>query len=138
MRIRFVLLAAVAWSLVGCGKSAIHFMREGGPVAQAPKVEQITALRKVWRRDLGAGYRNSNFLLTPSIQDGRVYAAEPGGRIFALDAKTGKIVWKHDLDQPLAAGVGVGQDKAVIATMDISLFEQLKAIGVTRKAGYYD
>ena len=118
MKMRFVLLAAVAWSLVGCGKSAIHFMREGGPVAQAPKVEQIIALRKVWRRDLGAGYRNSNFLLTPSIQDGRVYAAEPGGRIFALDAKTGKIVWKHDLDQPLAAGVGVGEDKAVIATRE--------------------
>ena len=118
MKMRFVLLAAVAWSLVGCGKSAIHFMREGGPVAHAPKVEQIIALRKVWRRDLGAGYRNSNFLLTPSIQDGRVYAAEPGGRIFALDAKTGKIVWKHDLDQPLAAGVGVGEDKAVIATRE--------------------
>ncbi|HCK75835.1 MAG TPA: outer membrane protein assembly factor BamB [Gammaproteobacteria bacterium] len=118
MKMRFVLLAVAAMSLLGCGKSAVHFTQEGGPVAQTPKVEQTAMLRKVWRRDLGSGYRNSNFLLTPSIRDGRVYAAEPRGLIFALDAKTGKIIWKHDLDQPLAAGVGVGQSQTVVATRE--------------------
>ncbi|MED5408639.1 MAG: outer membrane protein assembly factor BamB, partial [Pseudomonadota bacterium] len=118
MKIRFVLLTAVTLSLLGCGKSAIHFMREGGPVADAPKVEQTVSLRKNWRRGLGAGYKNSNFLLTPSIQSGRIYAAEPRGRIFALDAQTGKVIWKHDLDQPLAAGMGAGQGRLVIATRE--------------------
>ena len=118
MKIRFVLLAALVVSLSGCGKSAIHFMREGGPVTKAPKVEQTAALRKVWRRDLGAGYRNSNFLLTPSIQDGRVYAAEPGGDLLALHVDTGKVVWKRDLGQPLAAGVGVSEDRVVVVTRE--------------------
>jgi outer membrane protein assembly factor BamB len=118
MKSRFVLLVAVAVSLSGCGKSAIHFMREGGPVAQAPKVEKAAALRKVWRRDLGAGYSNSNFLLTPSIQDGRVYAAEPGGNLIALHADTGNIIWKSDLDQPLAAGVGAAEHHVVVVTRE--------------------
>ena len=118
MKIRFVLLTAVTLSLLGCGKSAIHFMREGGPVADAPKVAQTASLHKNWRRGLGAGYKNSNFLLTPSIQNGRIYAAEPRGRIFALDAQTGKVIWKHDLDQPLAAGMGTGQNHVVVATRD--------------------
>ena len=92
------------FALVGVWKNAIHFMREGGPVAQVPAVEQTVALRKLWRRDLGAGYQKSNFLLTPSLQAGRLYAAEPKGRIYALDAESGAVIWKQDLEEPLAAG----------------------------------
>ena len=44
MRARFVLLAAMMFPLLGCGKNAIHFMREGGPVAQAG----TPALPRVW------------------------------------------------------------------------------------------
>ena len=63
MTARLVLLVAMILPLLGCGKNAIHFMREGGPVAQVPAVEQTATLRKLWRRDLGAGYQKSNFLL---------------------------------------------------------------------------
>ena len=104
--------------LLGCGKSAIHFMREGGPVTQAPTVEQTATLRKLWRRDLGTGYQNSNFLLAPSLQAGRLYAAEPGGRIYSLDAESGQIIWKHNLEEPLAAGVGADTRQVIVVTRE--------------------
>lgn len=118
MTARLVLLAAMLLSLLGCGKSAIHFMREGGPVAEVPTVEQTAALRKLWRRDLGAGYQNSNFLLTPSLQADRLYAAEPKGRIYALDTESGEIIWKQDLKESLAAGVGTDARQVIVATRE--------------------
>ena len=118
MTARLVLLAAMILPLLGCGKNGIHFMREGGPVAQVPAVEQTATLRKLWRRDLGAGYQKSNFLLTPSFRTGRLYAAEPEGRIYALDAESGAVIWKRDLEEPLAAGVGVDTRQAIVVTRE--------------------
>ena len=132
MTVRCVLLAAMMLPLLGCGKNAIHFMREGGPVAQAPKVEQTVTLRKVWRRDLGQGYQNSNFLLTPSFQGSRLYAAEPEGRVYALDAQSGKILWKRDLDEALAAGVGADARQVLAVTREGEVFSLDAENGETR------
>ena len=132
MTVRCVLLAAMMLPLLGCGKNAIHFMREGGPVAQAPKVEQTVTLRKVWRRDLGQGYQNSNFLLTPSFQGSRLYAAEPEGRVYALDAQSGKILWKRDLDEALAAGVGADARQVLAVTRKGEVFSLDAENGETR------
>ena len=132
MTVRCVLLAAIMLPLLGCGKSAIHFMREGGPVAQAPKVEQTVTLRKVWRRDLGQGYQNSNFLLTPAFQGDRLYAAEPGGRVYALDAQSGDILWKRDLDETLAAGVGADARQVLAVTRAGEVFSLDAENGETR------
>jgi outer membrane protein assembly factor BamB len=118
MKVRLVLLAAMMLPLLGCGKSAIHFMREGGPVTQAPTVEQTATLRKLWRRDLGAGYQNGNFLLAPSLQTGRLYAAEPGGRIYSLDAESGQIIWQQNLEESLAAGVGADTRHVIVVTRE--------------------
>ena len=93
-------------------------MREGGPVTQAPTVEQTATLRKLWRRDLGAGYQNGNFLLAPSLQTGRLYAAEPGGRIYSLDAESGQIIWQQNLEESLAAGVGADTRHVIVVTRE--------------------
>ena len=138
MTVRLVLLAAMMLPLLGCGKNAIHFMREGGPVAQIPKVEQTVNFRKLWRRDLGAGYENSNFLLTPSLQAARLYAAEPEGRIYALDAESGKIIWKQDLEESLAAGIGVDTRQAIVVTREgevVSLDAENGSLRWRRKMG---
>lgn len=110
----FLMLAMVS----GCGPGAIHFMREGGPVQDAPKIKSSIALEKRWRVDLGAGYSNHNFLLTPFVTVDAVFAAEPRGRVASLNLQTGKIIWEHDLEEPLSAGVGVGEGLAVVTTRD--------------------
>ncbi len=114
---RFVVMA-LAFVLGGCGSGAVHFMREGVPAGSVPRVEQQIDLKKSWRRDIGAGYTNNNFLLNPYVGEGKIYAAEPKGGVVALDTQTGKVLWRRDIGEALAAGVGVGGATVVVVTRE--------------------
>jgi outer membrane protein assembly factor BamB len=48
--------------------------------------------------DLGRDYLIGRTMSTAAIKDGIVYIADLGGYLFALDAKTGKRLWWHDLE----------------------------------------
>jgi len=109
---------ALAFVLGGCGSGAVHFMREGAPAGSVPRVEQQIDLKKSWRRDIGAGYTNNNFLLIPYVGAGKIYAAEPKGGVVALDTQTGKVLWRRDIGEALAAGVGVGGATVVVVTRE--------------------
>jgi len=93
-------------------------MREGAPAGSVPRVEQQIDLKKSWRRDIGAGYTNNNFLLIPYVGAGKIYAAEPKGGVVALDTQTGKVLWRRDIGEALAAGVGVGGATVVVVTRE--------------------
>ncbi len=118
---RFVVMA-LAFVLGGCGSGAVHFMREGVPAGSVPRVEQQIDLQKSWRKDIGAGYTNNSFLLIPYVGAGQIYAAEPKGGVVALDIKTGKLLWRRDIGETLAAGVGVGGATVVVVTREGEVF----------------
>jgi outer membrane protein assembly factor BamB len=58
----------------------------------ATKRGDITTTGLVWHY---GDIRRS--ISTPAIKDGIVYEADFSGFLHALDAKTGKLYWKHDL-----------------------------------------
>ena len=118
MSFRHFAVMALAFVLGGCGSGAVHFMREGAPAGSVPRVEQQIDLQKSWRRDIGAGYTNNNFLLIPYVGAGKIYAAEPKGGVVALDTQTGKVLWRRDIGEALAAGVGVGGATVVVVTRE--------------------
>jgi outer membrane protein assembly factor BamB len=113
---------ALAFVLGGCGSGAVHFMREGVPAGSVPRVEQQIGLQKSWRKDIGAGYTNNSFLLIPYVGAGQIYAAEPKGGVVALDKQTGKLLWRRDIGETLAAGVGVGGATVVVVTREGEVF----------------
>jgi hypothetical protein len=58
----------------------------------ATKTGDITKTGEVWRLDgIPAGYAS------PAIANGRLYVPVNPGQLHAIDAKTGKEVWVHDL-----------------------------------------
>jgi outer membrane protein assembly factor BamB len=93
-------------------------MREGVPAASVPRLEQQIDLQKSWQRDIGAGYTNNNFLLIPYVSTEQIYAAEPKGGVVALDKQTGKVLWRRELGEALAAGVGMGGATVVVVTRE--------------------
>lgn len=54
----------------------------------------VTATHAVWRRG-GEDFHRT--ISTVAIADGIVYAADLSGHLYALDAKTGQLHWKHDV-----------------------------------------
>ncbi len=87
---------------------------------------------KLWRVDLGADTRTIIFLLTPFVDSERVFAAEPGGRVAALDVQTGRIEWERNLKESLSAGVGVGEGLLIVATRDGEVVALERASGEQR------
>ncbi len=54
----------------------------------------VTEKAKVWHRG-GSDFHRT--ISTVAIHDGIVYAADLSGFLYALDAKTGQLYWKHDM-----------------------------------------
>ncbi len=69
-------------------------------------------LRTVWKKSVGAGSsRGARLTASPIVADGKLYVLDAAVRISAVDAKTGKKIWKKDLTpkgEPSAAGAGGG------------------------------
>lgn len=91
--------------------------REKGIVARFPQ----QGLRVEWRVPVELGYAG------PAVADGKVYVMdyqcrsgevtnnagspdrlEGNERVLCLDAKTGKLIWKHEYDRPYAISFGGG------------------------------
>ncbi|MCH8807759.1 MAG: PQQ-binding-like beta-propeller repeat protein [Planctomycetes bacterium] len=58
--------------------------------------------RELWRYTIDKTYKGRDGshdgpISTPLIADGRVFGLHPSGKLFALDAKTGKELWAADL-----------------------------------------
>ena len=54
----------------------------------------VTEKGKVWHRGGNEFHRT---ISTVAIQDGIVYASDLSGFLYAMDAKTGELYWKHDM-----------------------------------------
>ncbi|HEX6631264.1 MAG TPA: pyrroloquinoline quinone-dependent dehydrogenase, partial [Gemmatimonadaceae bacterium] len=88
--------------------------RGGGryaPLAQVTR-ENVARLREAWRFSTGetrpefATRRRTSFEATPLVVGGTMYLSTPLGRVFALDAATGRERWRYDARVPRDATFG--------------------------------
>lgn len=97
-------------------------------------LEQITPanvkyLKGAWVTHLGSGLGSKYSLeVTPLVKDGVMYVASGNDDVFALDAKTGAIIWEHrsNIDQSINTvccgwdnrGVALGEGKVFLGYLD--------------------
>ena len=70
--------------------------------------------QQIWATDVGFGYEHA-----PSMQvekDGVMYGSTKNGLLFALDAFTGEIIWKHKVGNSLISTVVPIGNKRVLFT----------------------
>ncbi|MFR9166121.1 MAG: PQQ-binding-like beta-propeller repeat protein [Dysgonomonas sp.] len=60
-------------------------------------------LQKIWKTNVGYGYDHAPSM--PVEKDGVVFGCTKNGIIFALDAVTGKLLWKHKVGNSLISTV---------------------------------
>jgi outer membrane protein assembly factor BamB len=72
------------------------------------------APKKLWASNVGFGYEHAPSM--PQEKEGVMYGSTKEGLIFALDSKTGKIIWKHKIGNSLINTVVPLNKKEVLFT----------------------
>ena len=84
--------AGVNWPVTGGTPGNSHY----SDLVQINR-SNVTRLRETWRFDTQEGGGKAGGLeTTPIVVDGVLYAYTPAQKVIALDAATGKLLWKFD------------------------------------------
>jgi outer membrane protein assembly factor BamB len=83
--------------------------------------------KEIWRARLDSRYesgRGNGPRSTPTVEAERVFTLTPRGLLHAFDAKTGKILWQHNLQQEFGAkGPDHGFSTSPLVERDLLLIE---------------
>ncbi len=107
-------LAAVAsllW-LAGCSQVEENLK----PVTLEP-IDTEVRFRKVWIEPISRGQDARYERLEPVVANATVYLADTAGMVYAVDAETGKQLWRTDLDQDIGGGVGYADGTLYVGTL---------------------
>ena len=119
--LRGLTLVAVVAALAACSSTP----KAPQPAPLAP-VANLMATNLIWSVQVGAGHEGLQALVSGS----RVFAASAAGTVLAVDASSGAVAWRAELNTPLAAGVGSDGETAVVVTRE----NQLVAVRDGREA----
>ncbi|TDR39187.1 Beta-barrel assembly machine subunit BamB [Tahibacter aquaticus] len=76
------------------------------------------AVKEVWNRGLGKGSGKSGIHQSPAVLDGKLYSANIDGEVMAIEAASGRVLWKQDFKKMRFAGAGVGSGLVVVGGLD--------------------
>ncbi|MGD9661008.1 MAG: outer membrane protein assembly factor BamB [Porticoccaceae bacterium] len=121
MRILIPLIAVALLS--GCSTLKFWEDDEVDELAPAELVDFTEEVRveKLWSRGVG-GQDELYSSLRPALLDNVIYAANDSGKVVAINASNGKVLWKEDVDQDISGGVGVGGDLVLVADIEGRIF----------------
>jgi len=120
-----LLLGALIAGLAAC--SGLRQSMEGllgdddeavDPPAELVELESTLAVRRLWSENVGKGTDEQYLKLVPVAGAERVYSAERGGRVFALDAGSGERLWRQDTDMRISGGPGLGEGLVLVGSSD--------------------
>jgi outer membrane protein assembly factor BamB len=119
LRLTALALLAPVW-LSGCGM----FSWIGGEKDPTPpteinkKMPQQVSVQTLWKTRIGKGTDQRQLALVPAFANGRLFAADPSGRILSISPGDGRTLWERKTDLPFSGGPDVQGDTLVIGTTD--------------------
>jgi outer membrane protein assembly factor BamB len=114
--LRFLLLTAPAILIAGCGLFGDD--DDVLPPKELLKFKATLPVKKAWSAKVGKGSEFMRVSLSPAGDGKRIYAASNDGVVSAFNPDNGKRIWRIELDLPLSAGPGVGENHVVVAGSD--------------------
>ncbi|HEY3739362.1 MAG TPA: PQQ-binding-like beta-propeller repeat protein, partial [Bryobacteraceae bacterium] len=110
-----VLLAQSDWPVAG-GVDNMHFTK-----ASQITPENVANLREAWRFDTEDSQNGSEMQTNPIVIDGVMYITSSKLRVFALDAASGKELWRFD-PEPGRKSTSTFRNRGVTVTKDRVFF----------------
>lgn len=132
---RFLSLTLIATVLALSGCSSLNpFARKPPRNDPAPlvKFNAKMALRKVWSASIG---KSDAYVFAPTLVDGKLFVGSADGTVAAIDAGTGKTLWRVNAGMNLTAGVGSDGNTVAVAGTDGALVAFDAANGKIRWKG---
>lgn len=87
---------------------------------------------KLWSRNAVGDYESVGEGLKPVLHDGNIYVTDNEGKIVAIDANSGEIIWKIELELAIGGGVGAGGDLVFVGSTDGDVIALDAATGAER------
>ena len=101
------------WFGGGKGQENVH------PPAALTQYTPGVNVQKLWSRSIGHGEKLLGLRQKPFVADGRVYAASShDGQVYAIDAATGRDIWRTDTKLRLTGGPGAGGGMVVVGSIN--------------------
>jgi outer membrane protein assembly factor BamB len=100
-------LACAAALAAGCSGTS------GPKPAELPRLERPKTVRVLWSANVGAAQR---FTFAPALVGDSVYAAARDGAVTRLDAASGAVRWRANLELKLSGGVGADDGVVAVAS----------------------
>jgi outer membrane protein assembly factor BamB len=116
--IRSLFLCSLVLLLGGC--SAFSSKDNADPPAELVDLTSSLKITTLWSKSL-QGSDGAFLHIAPAISNGKLYIAEPSGRVYALNAETGKELWSVDLDVPISGGPGANNSLLAVGTQEAEL-----------------
>ncbi|MGB1109356.1 MAG: outer membrane protein assembly factor BamB [Gammaproteobacteria bacterium] len=101
------------------------------PPTPLKPIEQKVSVAVKWQVQLGSD-SETGVRFRPAYVDGKVFAATSDGNVSALQANNGGLIWRTELDTPLAGGVAADQALTVVSTLQGDLIALSSADGSER------
>jgi outer membrane assembly lipoprotein YfgL len=120
IRVRLLALAAAAALLAGCSSlpSWVPFTGPDKPKpAELKPNPNLIGVREAWTARIG----KVGFPLVVAVNDATLTVANSDGAVIALDAASGRELWRASAGGPLAAGVGSDGTTAAVVTRNNEL-----------------
>ncbi len=89
--------------------------RDLDPMKLADFDEEVE-LRRLWSVNVGDGQGDKFNRLQPVLAGGRVYAASNDGRVVAVDAESGRTLWRQRIEDSITGGVGYGNNMVLLGS----------------------
>lgn len=111
--------------VIGCGgcgmvkQKVSSFM--GGEDNTAPPtplqdITQSITVTRLWDKEIGDGSDEQYLKLEPMYAAGRIFVAASEGEIDAVDAQSGKVLWRTDTDTRITGGPGANESVVITGT----------------------
>ena len=114
---RIVVAVTVALLLAsGCSKTSKKDNVE--PPTELTDFASTVNVSRAWSRGIGDGEQRLGLRQHPGLLDGRLYASDLDGNVYALDAQNGDAIWEVETGLRLSGGPGIGEGTVVVGSLD--------------------
>ncbi len=113
------LAAPIAFAIAVGGCSYIPWLggeKDPTPPAKLADLVPEATLVTLWSERVTKGSQGRQLFLIPAVGGGRVYVADARGRVVAVNADNGRVVWERDTKLPFSAGPDLEGDRLVLGT----------------------